>query len=190
MWLMLLCLLAQAPELKVGEDIDGTNAQAYLPGGEKLELINVRLRGINAGSFEIQTKKGHQILGMAAVLRIKKLEEQGRFEVWLDNGEILHGKIKNIVFESEKTIGGDEATYVMLYHLDRIHFISGSPLRHCLAGHYEKNTPYPFCPMCGAELQLGGFDEEEPERGANPQWHRWRLDPRNPTSGPIGGGRN
>ncbi|CAM2007848.1 hypothetical protein [Acanthopleuribacter pedis] len=190
MWLMLLCVWLQQPSVQVGTEVDTTNAQIFLRSGERIEMINVRLRGINAGSFEIQTKENHQILSLASILRIKKIgNETGRFEVWLDNGDILKGKIRNVAFESDKTIGGTGAVYLMLYNLDRIHFISASPMRHCLTGHYEKNTPYPFCPICGAELQFGTYeDEEKKERYPNPQFHQWRLDPRNPTSGPVGGG--
>ncbi|CAM2066789.1 hypothetical protein SCOR_15525 [Sulfidibacter corallicola] len=190
MWLI-LCLFLWQDGSATGEDsgIRPINAQVYLPNGEKLDMVNVRLRGLNPYEFEVQGQGGSSFVSLYRILRIQRQKDGRKFELWFDTGERQVVTIKNIVFQADRTIGGDESKYLALYHTARLHFISGSQMRHCRLGHYEVHTPYPFCPVCGQELALGSYEEEldEEERPANPQIHRWRLDPRNPASGPAGG---
>ncbi len=193
--LILLLLLYQDPAVMEPESI---NATVYLKSGDKLDLSDVSVKGIEPHSFQIYSEGETTFVNLFRVSRITRLEKPSMYEILFDSGEIQIGRVmtvsftgKNVNKEDAPNVAKDESlsdhqklSLIHLRDMERIHFISGNQLRACLQGHYEKYTPYPFCPVCGTELIIGPYPDSFPEQTPTlPAYHRLRLDPRNPTSG-------
>jgi len=190
--LILLCLLAQEASAFKPEPI---NAQVYLRSGDKLEIADIRVRGTEKTSFELRTGRVRQVVNIYRVSRIVRKEGRRNYEVLLDSGEVLEGEIPPISFIGKAVVADETPTVVTgsisekepdtvrveISDVMRVHFVGGFQLRACQEGHYEQYTPYPFCPVCGRELNLGPFQEDIPEGPEMPiPFYRLRLDPRNP----------
>ena len=192
MWRLIL-LLVQDPQIMGPEPIQ---AVVWLVSGEKIELADVQVRGINPYSMEFHQKGASQFLSLFRLSRINRGKKSRDLEIHLDSGEILKGHLGTIAFtgipignqEKAAVVAGESergtaklATF-NIHQIKRIHFLSGNQLRSCLNGHYEQYTPYSFCPVCGNELIIGHYPEEFPEKPVvQPKLHRLRLDPRTPT---------
>ena len=192
--LILLCLLAQeASQFRP----DPINAQVYLRSGDKIEVADIRVRGTEKTSFELERGRSREHVSIYRVSTITRKEGRRNFEVLLDSGEVLKGEIPPITLIGKAVIADDTPTVVTgtlserepdtvrveLSDVVRIHFVGGFQLRACQEGHYEQYTPYPFCPVCGRELNLGPYQEDLPERLETPlPFFRLRLDPRSPGS--------
>ena len=185
MWLILLCLL-QNP----GFEVHPINARLTMPSGKVVEMVDVRIKGIEPYTFEFQTNEGTSLVSLLEVARIARIEDSHQFEITFLTGQRQRGRIKSLGFTAERIIGEDINRTIYLFHIDRIQLVSGAQIRSCAEGHYEEYTPYLFCPVCGRELELGPeFDEEvEPGRSLGSE-HRLRLDPRDPVN-PASGRRN
>jgi len=192
--LILLLLLYQDPAVMDPEFI---NATIYTRAGDQIDLSDVRVKGIDAHSFQIYSGGETTFINLFRVSRITRLEKPSTYEILFDSGEVLVGRVMTVSFTGKNankqdapTVAANEPlsedqklTLVHLRDLERIHFISGNQLRACLQGHYEKYTPYPFCPVCGNELIIGPYPDSFPEQAPTlPAYHRLRLDPRNPGS--------
>ncbi|MDJ0834988.1 MAG: hypothetical protein QNK37_00645 [Acidobacteriota bacterium] len=192
--LMLLLFLWQEPEIEP----ESVNARVFLDSGEVVELTDFRLKGIEPHAFEFRDKDEQYFLSIFRIAQVRRLDRRGNFEILLDSGEKKTGKItavniigagikkedkKRVVTGDIEAVDDTDQVMIMLSRVQRIHFISGFQLRACVDGHYEQYTPYPFCPVCGKELQIGPHREDPPEVSPTlPPFYRLRLDPRNPSS--------
>lgn len=182
MWCLILTLLC----FQEGNGPAPLNGRIYLIVGKSFEIVDMRIKGPNPFKFEFHQQGRSEFVSLFRVLRIRRVEDGRRYEILFDNGDKEIGSISGITFEGASTVGGDEVPSVVLGQVERVLFFHGEQLRSCARGHYEKKTPYPYCPVCGNELLLGPY-EELPEPVAEPQIHRLRVDPRNPSSGATRG---
>ena len=179
MWLLVLFLF-QDPQTMEPEPI---NARLFLQSGDKLDLIDVKVKGSQPYVFEFYADGETSMISLLRVARITKLDTNS-FEVLLDDGTLMVGRITPM-----SLIGQDladpkrEPNFYDIYQLARVHIIAGSQLRSCFKGHYEEYTPHPFCPVCGNELAIGPYMDDAPD---GPQsrypFHQLRLNGRDPSS--------
>ena len=171
MWLLMLCLFWGDD----GENYepDPINAQLILANGDRIELVDVRIRGQDAYSFNFHEENGYTFINLLRVKRITRLDAS-RYELLMDDGSKRVGDIQGK--------GSDEKAELQTHNIravDRIHIVSGAQLRSCLQDHYEERTPHPYCPVCGNLLQFGPFDKHgEAPQIAVPRHHLLRSDPR------------
>jgi len=192
--LILLFVLAQEPSVFEPEPI---NAKITLQSGEMVEISEIRIRGNEPTTFELQVSGAREVFSIFRVSRIRRLEGRQRFEVLLDSGQKIEGTLGSLTFVGYEVVEKDtpvvtagsartedrQATRVELSDVARIHFVVGFQLRSCQEGHYEQYTPYPFCPVCGRELVLGPYGEDLPEQVLPPApFYRLRLSPRDATT--------
>jgi len=175
-WVMLFWLAQEA----VGSKPAPLNAQVIMDTGERLDLVDVQIKGFEPYSFEFYAQGQTEFVSIFRVMRITKLEATNRYEVLFDTGEQKVGQIKSFSLAAAGIIPPQNFDTFHLHHLKRIQFISGEQLRSCPKGHFEERTPHPHCPICGMVLDLGGFEDNEEKQRALPQTHRLRLDSRSP----------
>ena len=178
MWWLIFCLW-QEPQVMAPEPL---NAQIFLDSGERIDLAEIRIKGLEPFAFEFNAKGESFFISLYRVSRITRREDGRTFDVLLDSGELLTGGMRSIAFTGNVISDLTRQEDFNLHQIRRIQVLSGSQLRSCLKGHYELYTPYPFCPVCGDELVIGPFPEELPEeeKTVAPPLHRLRLDPRDP----------
>lgn len=198
MLILMLCLLFQEED---GTTPELNNALVYMRSGEVIEAAAVRVQGAEDEHFELKLERDTVLVSIFRIARIRHLKDR-KYEITYDSGEVEVGELRAITFEGQAiaedstptvTIGdigdhiGKDLIRFPVRQIDRIHFVNGRQLRSCEQGHYERYTPYPFCPVCGRELLLGPYTpmETEEERRA-PANFRLRVNPRDPSS--RGGG--
>ena len=177
--LLIFLLLLQDPSPMAPEQI---NAVIFPASGREVDVVDIKIKGIEPYTFEFHTENETTLISLFRVARLSRLEERGRFEILLDSGDILEGRINSLAFTATPATDQARTEIYNLHHLQRIHFLSSNQLRACVRGHYERYTPYPYCPVCGLELLIGPYPEEPPdEEKVQAPTHRLRLDPRDPT---------
>ena len=178
-WIIWFLIVQEA----VGSKPAPLNAQVITDAGERLDLVDVQIKGFEPYAFEFYADGQTEFVSVFRVMRITRIKDANRYEVLFDTGETKIGQIKTFSLQAAGIIPPQNFDTLHLHHLERIQFISGEQLRSCPKGHFEEMTPYPHCPICGGLLDLGGFEENEDKPRALPQTHRLRLDPRNPSGG-------
>lgn len=179
--LMFICFF-MAQEA-VGAKPTPLNAQVISENGERLDLVDVSIKGFEPYSFEFHSDGQTEFISVFRVVRITRLQERHRHEVLFDTGERKIGRIKSFSLAFAGVIPPQNFDSVYLHHLQRIQFISGEQLRSCQSGHFEERTPHPHCPVCGDVLDLGAYEDNEERQYALPKIHRLRLDARKPSGG-------
>lgn len=181
MWCLMLVLCWQDPQTMEPERING---KIFLRSGKIIDLANIRIKGVEPYVFEFYAKGESSLVSILRVARITKMKDGKSYEVLFDSGEKLVGRIGSLSLIGVPIGSKNEKdTFFALNNLDRVHFILGNQLRACFKGHYEEYTPYPFCPVCGNELAIGPYMEDESGKDpAQPRYHLLRLDARDPSS--------
>lgn len=177
MLMLMYFLLAQEA---IGSKPAPLNAQVIMENGERLDLVDVSIKGFEPYSFEFYSEGQTEFLSIFRVVRITKVKGANRHEILFDTGEKKVGQVKDFSLFAAGVIPPQNFDTFHLHHLKRIQFISGEQLRSCAKGHFEERTPHPHCPICGDLLDLGTYEDNEEKRRALPKVHRLRLDSRNP----------
>jgi hypothetical protein len=179
MWLILLLCFSPQEDLQITPE--SVNAQVFFQG-RQLDLIDVRIKGVESYAFEFYVDGSSTQVSLFRVARITRQPDSNDFAVLFDNGETKVGRIRSISFSGNPDAETGKREIYHLNHLERIHFIHGNQLRSCAQGHFESYTPHPFCPICGNELAIGPYEEDQPEVQPQPPIHRLRLDSRDPSN--------
>ncbi len=175
---MLILFLLFVQDLQV-MDPEPITAEVFLGKGDRVELVNVEIIGFNTYTFELTTNGETSFVSLFRVSRITK-KDHGAFEVLFDDGTVKVGRINTFTFGGRMVTHPDKETRYTINQVERVQFIAGSQLRSCFKGHYEKYTPYPYCPVCGDLLAIGPYLEDQENRAPTlPPLHKLRVDPRN-----------
>ena len=158
------------------------NAKLFLHSGDSVELVDVKVKGIEPYFIELSVKSSTTLISLFRISRITKLKSNRDFEVLFNDGSRQRGQLNSFDLTGVLASNPIRNETYNIHNINRIHFISGSQLRSCVKGHYEKYTPHPFCPVCGQELELGPFEVPLPESVDQPRGNRFRLDSRDPSS--------
>lgn len=179
--MLVFIMLIFAQSESIGSKPAPLNAQVVFENGEKLDMVDVSIKGFEAYSFEFYSGGQTEYLNIFRVVRISRIAGTNQHEVLFDTGEKKLGQVKGFSLQAVTLIPPQNFDTVHLHHLERVQFVSGEQLRSCAEGHFEERTPHPHCPVCGAVLDLGGYEENEDKESALPRTHRLRLDSRTPS---------
>ena len=185
---MLILMLLLAFQEHESGDLESINARLFLDR-EQIDLTDVRIKGIEPYTFEFHSGRSSTLTSLMRVSKISRNADGRNFDILFTNGEKKTGRIKSIAFTGNADNKTGKRQVFYLLNIERIHFIHGDQLRSCATGHYEHFTPYPFCPVCGNELQIGAYEEPPPQEASQPPLNRLRQDGRDPSSTSIRGSR-
>lgn len=177
---MLITLFFLFAQEAVGAKPAPLNAQVEFENGDRLDLVDVTIKGFEPYTFEFYADGQTEFISLFRVVRITRIKDANRHEVLFDTGEKKVGQVKTFSLAVADTIPPQNFETVHLHHLRRVQFISGEQLRSCHKGHFEERTPHPHCPVCGDLLDLGTYEDNQEQLRALPKTHRLRLDGRNP----------
>ena len=178
MLIILLCLLAQDTVTFTPETI---NAQLFIDG-KQLDLTDVRIKGVQPYAFEFRTGDGSSLISLYQVARISRVPDGRDYKILFLSGEEKEGRIRSFSITANPDINSGKRQSWLLQNIERIHLVQGKQLRSCAQGHYEELTPYPYCPVCGNELELGPYHELEQAQPSVWPFNTLRQDSRDPSS--------
>ena len=146
---------------------DSINATIFLQNGKKVEVADIRIRDIYPHSFELEANGATTRVDLFRVVQISAISKSREVEILLNDGTKLSGRVPPFDLTGKPVEDPEEVMQYQIRRIERIHFVSGAQLRSCANGHYEKRTPYPFCPVCGNLLNLGPYSEEQVKKETN-----------------------
>lgn len=180
--LMLLLLLAfQDEEAFMPETI---NAQLFVDG-QRLDLIDVRVKGIQPYTFEFRSSKSTQLVNLFQVASITRIPESRDYRILFLDGQEATGRIRSLSLTANPSETTGKRQSWLLQNVTRVHFVQGKQLRSCAKGHYEAFTPYPYCPVCGDALAMGPYHELKDSEPAVYPLNTLRQDSRDPSATAI-----
>jgi len=159
MWILMALLAFQTDDM----DPEPVNASLFLENGDRVELVDVRMKDGSPYLLEFHKKGVTGFISLLRLSRISRLSDR-EYELLFDDGHQEIGKLNSFTLTGHPVARPNEVEYHNIRHIKRIHIISGSQLRSCLKGHYERYTPHPYCPVCGDLLIIGPYPEELPEK--------------------------
>ena len=171
---LIFCLLLQTP----AAGPNPINARIFFLDGHTLNLTNITIRDTRPFTFEFEADGVLAFVELGEISRIRNLEDGIYYQLSYMDGRVVKGKIRSIFFSGTPMNDPSKTLSYNLTLMERVHFVSGSPLRSCATGHYERNTPHSFCPVCGKLLDMGTFVEETRDQPAQAPVHRLSLDHR------------
>ncbi len=177
MWIVCLLLIQQDAFVPAS-----LQATLFTDSGEEVELYDFRIAGPDPYAISLEANGTSDFIPLAQVTRITALARQGTYQLILDTGETLTGRIGTISFEGVNPEQPKSSFAMSIRRISRIHIVSGSQMRSCQVCSYEATTDYPFCPACGSLLDIGPYEEEEAQAQPPPPLYRYRLNERNPRS--------
>ena len=173
----MLFLLFQGDAAEAFEP-DPINAQIFLTNGRRMELVDVQIRGQDPYSFNFHEDNGYSFISLLRLKRMTRLDAS-RYELLFDDGSKRIGRISSFNIAGKSNDDRGELQTHNIRVVARMHIIAGPQLRSCIQGHYEKHTPYPYCPVCGQLLQIGPTDQQRGDVQISvPRHHLLRSDPR------------
>lgn len=174
--LLSMLLLWQQDGESIDEKIQPINARVFRENGRQFELLDVRLRGGKDYAFSFESGGVTRFISLLDVVSLYKLSGNS-YRVTFADGSSEEGTVRKLTFTGTHAAEGKQVL-VDLHQLARIHLVSGEQLRSCPNGHYERRTPYLFCPICGSRLETGRFMTEEERRPPTAATHRLGRDGR------------
>ena len=175
---MLIIILFLLQELGV-ENPGPLSAVIILNDSTEVELTDLMLSGPDPFFLSLNLQKETEFLPLYRIVQIRSLPERMFwYKITLDNKEVIDAQIKNIVFSGKENEDSRRRRQIKLTDVNSIQIISGDQVKSCPNCEYEANTSYWFCPRCGADLQVGGIEENDAEAPTQPPLIRYRIDTR------------
>jgi hypothetical protein len=186
--MMLICLWIWGQNMGSGQPVQAPEepsitAHILTQSGKKITLTGVTVGGGMGNELLLDQEGVQTTLDLASISTLEMLDfDNGRSPcvATLESGEQLKGGLRRFSLRGMEPGGDGGLTALSGNEIRRIQVVRVDKIRHCGSCGYEEFTSYPFCPVCGSQLEDGPEDGLNGEDLTAPPVHVLRVDERDP----------